>query len=55
MGAIVPGIGVGEGAAIGAAGGAVIGVLKDSKGHTLHTDERGNKYWVDSNGQRHYN
>ena len=54
VGAIVPGIGVGEGAAIGGAGGAAYGLLKDNKGRTIHKDERGNKYWLDSNNNRHY-
>ena len=55
VGAIVPGLGIGNGAAVGAVGGAVYGALKDSKGHTIHTDERGNKYWIDTDGKRHYN
>lgn len=54
VGAVVPGVSIGTGAAIGAAGGAIVGVLKDKKGHTIYSDERGNKYWLDGEGRRHY-
>jgi membrane associated rhomboid family serine protease len=54
VGAIVPGVSAGEGAAIGAAGGAAYGLLKDRKGRTIHKDDQGNKYWIDSKGRRRY-
>ncbi len=56
VGAVVPGIGVGEGALIGAAGGAVVGALSDKKkgGHRWYRDDRGNDFWVDRDGRRHY-
>lgn len=55
VGAVVPGISTVEGAAIGAAGGAVVGALgKDKDGRDWYRDERGNRYWVDKDGRRHY-
>lgn len=55
VGAVVPGLSVGEGALIGGAGGAVVGALsKDKKGRKLYRDSRGNRYWVDKKGRRHY-
>ncbi len=55
VGAVVPGLSPVEGAAIGAAGGAVVGALgKDDKGRDWYRDERGNRYWVDRDGRRHY-
>jgi hypothetical protein len=53
VGAIVPGLSVGEGAAIGAIGGATINAL--DKGHRHHYRYRhGRGYWVDRHGYRHY-
>lgn len=52
VGAVVPGLSTGEGAAIGAVGGAVVGALdKDKK---YYRDSRGQQYWVDRDGYRHY-
>lgn len=53
VGAVVPGLSVGEGALIGAAGGAVVGAL-DKGDRRWHRDSRGRKYWVDKHGHRHY-
>lgn len=54
VGAVVPGLSVGEGALIGGAGGAVIGALDKGDKRRWHRDERGNRYWVDKRGRRHY-
>jgi len=56
LGAVVPGLGVGEGALIGAAGGAVVGALTDRHdgGHRWYRDDRGRDFWVDRDGRRHY-
>jgi hypothetical protein len=54
VGAVVPGVSAGEGAAIGAAGGVVYGLLKDRNGNSIHTDDKGNKYWIDKKGRRRY-
>jgi len=55
VGAAVPGISTTEGAAIGAAGGAIVGALnKDKDGRQWYRDDRGNRYWVDRDGRRHY-
>jgi len=51
-GAIIPGLGVGEGALIGGAGGAVINAL--DKKHRYYRDSYGRKYYVDKHGRRHY-
>jgi hypothetical protein len=53
VGAVVPGLSVGEGALIGGAGGAVIGAL-DKDGRRWYRDSEGRKYWVDKRGRRHY-
>lgn len=54
-GAIIPGLGVGEGALIGGAGGAVIGALdKDKKHRRWHRDGRGNSYYINKHGRRVY-
>jgi hypothetical protein len=54
VGAIVPGVSTGEGAAIGGVGGVVYGLLKDRRGNTIHKDDQGNKYWIDKKGRRRY-
>jgi hypothetical protein len=51
-GAILPGVSTGNGALIGAAGGAAYTALK--KNHHYYRDGRGRKYYVDSHGYRHY-
>lgn len=52
VGAVVPGVSVGEGALIGGAGGAIVGALdKDRK---YYRDEQGRRYWIDKNGKRRY-
>ncbi len=51
-GAIIPGLGVGEGALIGGAGGALINAL--DKKHRYYRDSYGRKYYVDKRGRRHY-
>lgn len=53
VGAVVPGVSVGEGALIGAAGGAVFQAI-DKKGRRWYRDEDGRKFWVDKRGRRHY-
>lgn len=53
VGAVVPGLSVGEGALIGGAGGAVVGAL-DKDGRRWYRDDRGHRYWVDKQGRRHY-
>ncbi len=50
-GAIIPGVSVGTGALVGGAGGAIVGLSK--KKHRYHYSN-GRRYWVDSNGRRHY-
>jgi len=54
VGAVVPGVSVGEGALIGGAGGAVVGALDKGNHHKWHRDNRGRRYWVDNHGRRHY-
>ena len=58
LGAVVPGINPVEGAAIGAAGGAVVGAIQDGNRdrdrRRWYRDDRGNRYWVDRDGRRHY-
>jgi hypothetical protein len=53
LGAVVPGVSTVEGAAIGAAGGAVVGAL-DKDGRRWYRDRDGNEYWIDKDGNRHY-
>lgn len=50
VGAVVPGVSVGQGALIGGAGGALIGATK--KNH--HRDRYGRRYYTDRHGYRHY-
>lgn len=52
-GAVIPGVSVGTGALIGAAGGTAITVINHHK-HRYHRDRQGRRYWVDRSGQRHY-
>lgn len=52
-GAVIPGLGVGEGALIGGAGGAAITALTKGK-HRYYRDSYGRKYYVDKYGRRHY-
>ena len=52
-GAIIPGLGVGEGLLIGAGSGAVITALTKGK-HRYYRDSAGRKYWVDKRGHRRY-
>lgn len=58
VGAVVPGLSVGDGALIGAAGGAVIGGVNgannDKRERRYHRDRKGRSYWVDSKGRRRY-
>ena len=51
VGAIIPGLSVGEGALIGGVGGAVVGALKK---HKYYRDNQGRRYWLDKNGRRRY-
>ncbi|HSR00907.1 MAG TPA: hypothetical protein VLM36_13450 [Sphingomicrobium sp.] len=51
-GSIVPGIGTGAGAAVGAVLGGVVGAIVG--GHQYYRDTRGYCYYVDQNGQPHY-
>jgi Ca2+/Na+ antiporter len=50
-GALIPGLGVGEGALIGGAGGAAITAL--TKNRKYYRDNRGRRYYV-KNGRRFY-
>jgi len=44
-----------KGAVAGAVAGAVIGyVVEQGKKREVYSDDRGNRYWVDDNGERHY-
>ena len=52
-GSILPGIGTGAGAVAGAVLGGVVGAVIG--GHQYYRDTRGYCYFVDSNGQPHYN
>mgnify|MGYP001144282612 CR=1 FL=1 len=58
VGAVVPGLSVGDGALIGAAGGAVIGGVngakKDKRERRWYRDRRGHSYYVGRDGRRHY-
>lgn len=53
LGAVVPGVSVGDGALVGAAGGAVVGAL-DKNGRRWYRDSNGRRYYVDKRGRRHY-
>jgi uncharacterized membrane protein YccC len=50
-GALIPGLGVGEGALIGGAGGAAVTAL--TKNRKYYRDNRGRRYYV-KKGQRYY-
>ena len=50
-GALIPGLGIGEGALIGGAGGAAVTAL--TKNRKYYRDNRGRRYYV-KNGQRYY-
>jgi hypothetical protein len=52
-GSVLPGIGTGAGAAVGAVLGGVAGAV--ISGRQYYRDTRGYCYYVDSNGQPHYN
>jgi hypothetical protein len=52
VGAVVPGVSTGNGALIGAAGGAAYTALK--KNRKYYRDNRGRKYYLDKNGYRRY-
>jgi len=51
-GAVLPGVSTGNGALVGAAGGALYTALK--KNHHYYRDSRGRKYYIDKHGYRHY-
>jgi hypothetical protein len=51
-GSVIPGIGTGAGAAVGAGVGSVVGAIIGT--HTYHRDTRGYCYYIDQNGQTHY-
>ena len=52
LGAVVPGMSVGTGALVGAAGGAAYTALKKNKRY--YRDSRGRRYYVNKNGYRVY-
>jgi hypothetical protein len=52
VGAVVPGVSTGNGALIGAAGGAAYTALKKNKKY--YRDSRGRKYYIDKRGYRRY-
>jgi hypothetical protein len=52
LGAVVPGVSTGNGALIGAAGGAAYTALK--KNRHYYRDNRGHKYYINKRGQRVY-
>jgi hypothetical protein len=52
VGAVVPGVSTGDGALIGAAGGAAYTALK--KNRHYYRDNRGRRYYVNKNGYRVY-
>ena len=52
-GSVLPGIGTGAGAVAGAVLGGVVGAVVG--GRQYYRDTRGYCYYVDSNGQPHYN
>lgn len=51
-GAVLPGVSTGDGALIGAAGGAAYTALKKNKRY--YRDSRGRRYYVDRQGRRRY-
>lgn len=51
-GAVIPGLSVGEGAIVGGVGGAVLGAV--DKNRKYYRDSNGNKYYLNSRGQRVY-
>ena len=51
-GSVIPGFGTGAGAAIGFAVGSLVGSVIGTQ--TYHRDTRGYCYYVDQNGQMHY-
>ncbi len=51
-GSVIPGIGTGAGAAVGAGVGGLIGSIIGTQ--TYRRDTRGYCYYVDQNGQMHY-
>lgn len=52
LGAVVPGVSTGDGALIGAAGGAAYTAL--SKNKKYYRDNRGRKYYINKRGYRVY-
>ena len=52
-GSVIPGIGTGAGAAVGFGVGSLVGSIIGTQ--TYHRDTRGYCYYVDENGQMHYN
>ncbi|PTQ12365.1 hypothetical protein CLG96_07495 [Sphingomonas oleivorans] len=52
VGAVVPGVSTGNGALIGAAGGAAYTALKKNKRY--YRDSRGRQYYLNKDGQRVY-
>lgn len=54
VGAVVDGVSPVEGAIAGAVAGGVIGAVTDDKDRNWRRDSRGNCYYVDSDGDRHY-
>lgn len=52
-GSVIPGIGTGAGAAVGGMLGGVVGAVVN--GRQYYRDTRGYCYYVDQNGQPHYN
>lgn len=52
-GAVLPGLSTGDGALIGAAGGAAVTVLTD-KNRKYYRDRQGRKYYLNKRGQRVY-
>ena len=52
LGAVVPGVSTGNGALIGAAGGAAYTALK--KNRKYYRDSRGSRYYLDKRGRRVY-
>ena len=51
-GSVIPGIGTGAGAAIGFGVGSLVGSVIGTQ--TYHRDTRGYCYYIDQNGQAHY-
>ena len=52
LGAVIPGVSTGNGALIGAAGGAAYTALKKNKKY--YRDNRGRRYYLNKNGYRVY-